>query len=108
MHSDSSKKKRVNRSEKSVRDTDEEETCGPSQPQNIETLPMEYPIPMDIPSTKPRGLKGKNIIFSPPIVADKVKPKRPFIRETTKQHVLMKDDTTETSIPKKGKSQSSK
>jgi hypothetical protein len=53
-------------------------------------------------------LKGKKIVFSPPIVADKVKPRRPFTRATTKQHVLVKDDTIETSAQQKGKSQSSK
>jgi hypothetical protein len=57
---------------------------------------MENPIPMDIPSTKPRGLKGKNTFFSPPFSTDKVKPKRPFTRATTKKNVLVKCDAAKT------------
>jgi hypothetical protein len=65
---------------------------------------MAYLIPMEVPSRKPRGLKGKNLVFSPPIVADKVKPRRSFTREETKKHVLMKDDIVDTSSQQKGKS----
>jgi hypothetical protein len=69
---------------------------------------VEEPSPMDIPSSKPRSLKGKELDFWPPVVVDKVKPRRPFTRSIDRQHVPMKYDTTETSAQQKDKSQSSK
>jgi hypothetical protein len=58
---------------------------------------MEDIIPMEVPSRKPTCLRGRKLVFSSPIAADKVNPRRPFTRETTKKHVLVKDDTTKTS-----------
>jgi hypothetical protein len=103
VHSKANKKKRVTRSDKIVKATNEAKIGGPSQPPYRETSPMVDPIPMDIPSIKPRGLKGKKHVFSPAIVADKVKPRRPFTRATAKQHVLVKDYTKDTLAQQKGK-----
>ena len=69
---------------------------------------MVEPTPMEIPSSKLKSLKGKNISFSPPVVVEKVKPRRPFTRSASKQHVPMKDGTTETSSHQKEKSRSSR
>jgi hypothetical protein len=97
VYSEARNKKRVTMSNKSNRANNEVESRGPSQPPDIENSPMAYPIPMEVPSRKPRGLKGKKLVFSSPIVADKVKPRRPFTRATSNQHVLVKDDTIEAS-----------
>jgi hypothetical protein len=69
---------------------------------------MEDPIRMEVPSRKPKGLKGKKNVFSSSIVAYKEKPRRPFSREATKPHILVKDDTKEASSQYKGKIQYSK
>jgi len=53
-------------------------------------------------------LKGKNIVFSSPIVAHKVKRRRHFTRVVAKQNILVKDDTVEASSQQKGKYQYSK
>jgi hypothetical protein len=50
-------------SDKAIRDTNEAEAGGPSQPIDRETSPMADPIPMEVPSRKPRGLKGKIFFF---------------------------------------------
>jgi hypothetical protein len=101
VHSEASKKKRVTMSDKDVRATKLTEAGGPSQLPYRETSPMADHIPMDVSSRKPRGLKGKKMVFSPPIAANKVKPRRHFTREATKKHVLVKDDTTEPPSQKK-------
>jgi chromosome segregation ATPase len=58
---------------------------------------------MEIPSSKTRKVERKKTCFSPPVVAEKVKSRRPFTRSTTKQHVPIKDGTTETSSQQKDK-----
>jgi hypothetical protein len=83
--------------DKADRARNEVEVGGPSQPSYREASPMAYLIPMEIPSSKSTGLRGRNIFFPSPIVADKVKPRRPFTRETSKQNVPVKDDAAETS-----------
>jgi hypothetical protein len=65
VHSKASKKERVTMSDKIVRATNEAKIGGPSQPLDRETSPMEDPIPMEVPSRKPRGLKGKKTCFFP-------------------------------------------
>jgi hypothetical protein len=69
---------------------------------------MADPIPMEVPSRKPRYLKGKKLVFSSSIVAEKVKLRRPFTRAASKQHILVKDDTEEAASQQKGKYQYSK
>jgi hypothetical protein len=64
---------------------------------------VEEPTPTEIPSSKSRILKGKNLVFSPSVATDKVKLSRPFTRSTTRNHVPLKDDTTETSAQQKDK-----
>jgi hypothetical protein len=104
VYSEVSKKKRGTMTDKADRATNEAEAGGPSQPSHREASPMEDPIPMEVPSSKPTGLRGRKLVFPSPIVADKVKPRRPFTRATTKKNVPVKDDATETSTQRKGKS----
>jgi hypothetical protein len=108
VHSDSSKKRRMTRSDKYFQATDKAEEGGPSQPPDREVSPVEEPTPMEIPSSKARSLKGKKLVFSPSVAAETVKSRRPFTRSTTKQHVPMEDGTTETSAQQKDKVQFSK
>jgi hypothetical protein len=68
---------------------------------------MEDHIPMEFPSRKPIGLRGRKLVFPSAIVADKVKPKWPFTIEASKKNDLVKDDITETSSHQKGKSKCS-
>jgi hypothetical protein len=79
------------------RATNETEVGGPSQPSDEESLPMENPTPMEVPSRKSTGLRGRKIVFSSRIVADNVKTRRPFTREATNKNVPVKDDAIETS-----------
>ena len=58
---------------------------------------MEEYIPMEIPSSKIGKLKGKKLVFSLPVAAEKVKSRRPFTRSTTKQHVPTKNGIVDTS-----------
>jgi hypothetical protein len=58
---------------------------------------------MEISSSKARKLKGKKLVFSPPVVAETVKSRRPFTRSVAKQHAPIKDGTTETSTQKNDK-----
>jgi hypothetical protein len=69
---------------------------------------VEKPTPMEISSGKARSLKGKKLIFSPHVVAETNKFRRPFIGSTAKQHVPMEDDATEASAQQKEKAQPSK
>jgi hypothetical protein len=55
-------------SDKVVRATNEAEAEGPSQPPDRETSQMEDPIPMEVPSRKTIGLKGKNLVFPHPLL----------------------------------------
>jgi hypothetical protein len=64
---------------------------------------MVEPIPMEISPNKVRSLKGKKLIFSPLVAAETVKPRRPFTRSTTKQHVHEEEGTTEASTQQKDK-----
>jgi hypothetical protein len=108
VHSDSSKKRKMTRSDKSFQVTDKTIEGGPSQPPDREISHVEEPTPMEISSSKERSLKGKKLIFSPPVVAETIKPRRPFTRSTAKQHVPMEDGATEASTQQKDKAQPSK
>jgi hypothetical protein len=65
VHSDSSKKRKMTRSDKYFQVTDKTVEGGPSQPPNREISPMEELTPMEISSGKEKSLKGKKLIFSP-------------------------------------------
>jgi hypothetical protein len=95
-------------SDKVVRATNEAEAGGPSQPSDKESSPMAYLIPTEVPSSKPTGLRGRNLFFSSTITADKVKPRRPFTRAAAKKNVPVKNDATKTLAQEKGKSQTFK
>jgi hypothetical protein len=73
-----------------------------------EVSPVEKPTLIEIPSSKARKLKGKKLVFSPPVAVETVKSRRPFTRSTAKQHVPMEDDTAEASAQQKDKVQFSK
>ena len=47
---------------------------------------MADPIPMEVPSSKSTGLRGRKLVFPSPIAADKVKPRRPFTIATTNKN----------------------
>jgi len=72
--------------------TNETEAGGPSQPSHREYLPMAEPNPIEFPSRKSIGLRGIKLVFPSPIVVDRVKPRRPFTRATTKKNVHVKND----------------
>jgi hypothetical protein len=55
-------------SDKAARATNEAEERGPLQPLDIKASLMENPIPMEVPSSKPRGLKGKKLVFPHPLL----------------------------------------
>jgi hypothetical protein len=73
--------------DKSIQSTDKI-VEGPSQPPDKEASPVAEPAPMETSSSKVRSLKGKKLVFSSPVVVEVVKPRRPFTRSTTKQHIL--------------------
>jgi hypothetical protein len=90
VHSESSKKRKMAKKDKSSQSTDKISE-GPSQPLDEETSHVAEPSPMETSSSKARSLKGKKLVFSPPVVAEVVKPRRPFTRSTTKQHVSVEE-----------------
>jgi hypothetical protein len=103
VHLDSSKKRRMTRSDKYFQANDKAEEGGPLQSPDREVSLMVKPTLMEIPSSKERKLKGKKLVFSPPVAVETIKSRRPFTRSTTKQHVPMEDDTTEASAQQKDK-----
>jgi len=74
----------MTRSDKTFQDSDKVEEGGSSQPPDKEMFPMTKPMLVEIPSSKIVKLKGKKLVFSPPFVVEKVKPRRPFTRSATK------------------------
>jgi cell division protein FtsB len=46
---------------------------------------------METSSNKERNMTGNKLVFSPPVAAEYVMPKRPFTRSTTKKHVSMEE-----------------
>jgi hypothetical protein len=101
VNSEDRKRKMVTMSDKADRATYEVEVGVPSQPIDRENSPMVDPIPMEFPSSKPRGLKVKNLVFSSPIATLKVKPRSLVIKSLTKHHVHVKDDIADTSFQEK-------
>jgi hypothetical protein len=97
MYLEVSKNKMGTLTDKDYRAINEEETGGPSQLSQKESSPMADPTPMEVPSSKPTGLRGRKLVFSSPIAIDKVNPERLFTRATTKQNVPVKDDAAKTS-----------
>jgi hypothetical protein len=65
MYSEAIKKKLGTMNDEADRATNEAGSIGPSQPQYREASPIVDPIHMDIPSSKPRGLKVKKMVFLP-------------------------------------------
>jgi hypothetical protein len=108
VHSESRKKRKMTRSDKSIQFTDKTVEGGPSQPPDREVSPVAEPTPMEISSSKIRSLKGKKLVFSPPVVAETIKPRRPFTRSTTKQHIPVEEGTSKASAQQKDKTQPSK
>jgi hypothetical protein len=88
VHTESSKKRKMDKNDNSSQSTDKISE-GHSQPLNEETSPMVECSPMETSSSKARSLKGKKLVFSPHVVVEVVKPRRPFTRSTTKQHVFV-------------------
>jgi len=96
VYSEVSKKKRGAMIDKDDTSTNETEVGGPSKPSHREDSPMENSIPMEAPSSKPIGLRGRKLVVPSPIVAEKVKPRRPFTRVSAKKNVHVKDDAAKT------------
>jgi hypothetical protein len=90
VHTESSKRRKMVKKDKSSQSTDKIGE-GPSQPLDEETSPMAECSPMETSSSKERNLKGKKLVFSPPVAAESVMPKRPFTRSTTRQHVSVEE-----------------
>jgi hypothetical protein len=53
---------------------------------------MLDPSPVEVPSTKATGLRGRKLVFPSPSATDKVKARRPRTRAKTKQEIPVKDD----------------
>jgi hypothetical protein len=53
---------------------------------------FQIPILVEVPSTKATSLRGRKLVFPSPNVADKVKSRRPLIRASSKQEILVKND----------------
>jgi hypothetical protein len=98
----------MTKSDKSFHVTHKTVEGDPWQPPDREISPVAEPTPMEISSSKARSLKGKKLIFSPPVVAETTKPRRPFTRSTNKQHVPMEDGAVEASSQQKYEAQLSK
>jgi hypothetical protein len=97
------KKRGTSMNDTDNRATNETKERGPSQPSHREVSPMANPIPMEVPSRKSTGMRGRKLMFPSPIVEDKINPMRPFTRVATKQTVPVKSDVAETSSQRKGK-----
>jgi hypothetical protein len=67
VHTESSKRRKMVKKDKSSQSTDKISEV-PSQPLDEETSPMEECSPMETSSSKERNLKGKKLVFSPPVV----------------------------------------
>ena len=67
---------------------------GPSQPLDEETSLVAKSSPMETSSSKERSLKGKKLVFSPPVAAEVVKPRRPLTISTTKKHVSVEQGSS--------------
>jgi hypothetical protein len=93
VHSESSKKRKMAKKDNSSQSTDKVSE-GPSQPSDEETSHVVEPSPMETSSSKARSLKGKKLVFSPPVAAKVLKPRRSFTRSRTKQHVSMEEGSS--------------
>ena len=69
--------------DKSIQSTDKI-VEGPSQPPDREFSHVAEPAPMETSSSKVRSLKGKKLVFSPPIVVEAGKPRRHFTKLAAK------------------------
>jgi hypothetical protein len=61
----------------------------------------QIPFLWRFPSSKSTCLRGRQLVFPSPIVADQVNPRRTFTRESTKKKFPVKDDAVETSAQRK-------
>jgi hypothetical protein len=68
MCSEVSKKKRGAMTDKYDKATNEIEAGGPSQPSHREASPLAYPTPMEVPSSKSTGLRGRKLVFPSPLL----------------------------------------
>jgi hypothetical protein len=59
--------------------------------------------PTKISSSEIRSLKGKRLVFSPPIFVEMIKPRIPFTRSSTKKHILVEEGTSKASSQQKDK-----
>jgi hypothetical protein len=80
---------------------------GPTHPVAEEISPTPEPSPMEPYSSKVRKLKGKKLVFNPPIV-EPSKPRKAFTRELERQHAPMEEYTSEAPFYKTTKSKSHK
>jgi hypothetical protein len=90
VHTKSSKRRKMVKNDKSSQSTDNIGK-GPLQPLDEENSPMAECSPIKTSSSKSRNLKGKKLIFSPPIATESIMPKRPFTRSTTRHHISMEE-----------------
>jgi hypothetical protein len=85
VYSEVRKKKRGTMTDKDDRAKKDHEEGGPSQSSQREASPMPDPTPMEVPSRKSTGLRGRKLVFPSPSAADKVKARRPLTRAATKK-----------------------
>jgi len=104
VHMESNKKRKIAKKDNISQSTDKISE-GPSQSHDGETSLLAEPSPMETSSSKSRSLKGKKLVFSPHVVAEVVKPRRPLTISTTKKHVSVEEGTSRASAQKTVKTQ---
>jgi hypothetical protein len=104
VNSEVNKKRKSTKTTRDDKATKDHEGGGPSQSSQREASPMPDPSPVEVPSTKATGLRGRKLVFPSPSAADKVKSRRPLTRAATKQEIPVKNDAVGVSTQRKGKS----
>jgi hypothetical protein len=106
VHTESRKKRKVVQEDKPS-DPTVKIAEGPTQPSAEDISPISEPSLVEPSSNKARKLKGKKLVFSPP-VAESTKPRRPFTRETTRQHAPVEEYASKAPVQQTTKAKSHK
>jgi hypothetical protein len=106
VHTESRKRRKIVKEEKPSEPTIQIDE-GPTQPVAEEISPISEPSPVEPSSSKARKLKGNKLVFIPPVV-EPAKPRRPFTRETTRQHAPVEEGASKAPVQQTTKSKSHK
>jgi hypothetical protein len=91
VNSEVNKKRKSTKTARDDKATKDHEGGVPSQSSQRKASPMPDPNPVEVPSTKATGLRGRKLVFPSPSVADKVKYRRPLTRATAKKEIPVKN-----------------